>query len=493
VSPSSRSANRWAALGFITLAVMTSVIDNSVMTVATPSIVETFQATLEAVEWASSSYALLFGATMLLWGRLGAMYGHRRMFIAGNLVFAIGSALVGSSPTIGTMIVTRAVQGIGAAMYNPASIALIALIFSGRDRPLAYGINGMTASVGIALGYVLGGFCAEYISWRWAFYVNVPVAALAAWGAWRYVPDITERADKGALDYLGAMHSLVALCLIIFALINGHALGWWSPTPESARHGLPLPLPISPAPIALVLGCLLLAAFVRRELGLMRRGREPLFDVTLFRHASFRWGGVVGMLRFLVGFVVNYSITLFLQIGEGIKAFQAGLVQIPNAVFGTIAAPLGGWLANRIGVQRAVLTGLVLQALGLLWIWQIVSPTLGIVALLAPFSLFGLGSGLASAQLNTLSLRDVPRDRTGEASSAIATLRQMGAPFAIALAGLIMQSTNSRLAAEGIGGSTRPVVVLETIVVVLMAINAGCLVMTLLVPNRSPDEEPGRH
>src|SRR5262249_48181609 len=190
-------ANRWAALGFITLAVMTSVIDNSVMTVATPSIASSFHATLEAVEWASSSYALVFGATMLLWGKLGALHGHRRMFIAGNLVFAVGSMLVGASPTIGTMIAMRALQGVGAAMYNPASIALIALIFSGRDRPLAYGINGMTASVGVALGYVLGGFCAEYVHWSWAFYVNLPIASMAAWGAWRYVPDVAERAERG--------------------------------------------------------------------------------------------------------------------------------------------------------------------------------------------------------------------------------------------------------------------------------------------------------
>jgi len=479
-----REGNRWAALGFITLAVMTSVIDNSVMTVATPSIASSFHATLEAVEWASSSYALVFGATMLLWGKLGALHGHRRMFIAGNLVFAVGSMLVGASPTIGTMIAMRALQGVGAAMYNPASIALIALIFSGRDRPLAYGINGMTASVGVALGYVLGGFCAEYVHWSWAFYVNLPIASMAAWGAWRYVPDVAERAERGALDYLGAALSLVALCLITFALINGHSLGWWWPAHEPSLFGRGVPLPISAAPLALGLGGLLLMAFVRRELRLLRRGREPLFDVTLFRHGSFRWGSVVGMLRFLVAFVVNYSITLFLQIGEGLKAFQAGLVQIPNAVFGTIAAPLGGWLANRIGVQRAVLAGLALQALGLVWIWRLASPTLGIAELITPFSLFGLGGGLASAQLNTLSLQDVPRERTGDASSAIATLRQLGAPFAIALAGVIIETTIARLSTKGVGRPTRGVVALENIVLALMAINLFCLVMASLVRNR---------
>lgn len=480
------TSDRWIALAFLTFSALTSVIDNSVMTVVAPTIEKSFHASLEAVEWTTSSYALVFGATMLLWGKLGAMFGQRRMFILGNLTFALGSALLGWSPTIELMIAMRAVQGLGAAMLNPAAIALIALLFTGRDRAVAYGINGMTATVGVGLGYILGGLCAEYVGWRWAFYVNLPICILAAWGAWRYVPVTREHAERRPLDYLGAVQSLVGLALIIFALIQGQALGWWTVKQPLVLFGWAAPLPVSAAPLALGLGCLLLAVFAQRELALARSRREPLFDVTLFRHASFRWGSIVGMLRFLAQFAVNYSVTLFLQIFEGIKALQSALVSVPIALFGTIAAPLGGWLANRLGVQRIVLVGVLLQGAGLFWLWWIVAPALSLWELAGPFSLFGLGSGLASAQLNTATLQDVPRDRTGDASSAAVTLRQLGAPFAAALVGLILESTVTRLALEGYDRSARGVGAMENVVLAMMVINFVCLVLTWLIPNHVP-------
>jgi MFS family permease len=169
----------WTGLAFLTLAVLTSVVDSSVMTVATPTISRAFHADLPTVEWTTTIYSLFFGATMLLWSKLGSIHGHRRMFIAGSCVFAAGSALVGCSPNIGTMIAMRALQGIGAAMFNPAAIALIALLFSPGERPLAYGINGMATSIGVALGYVLGGAVVESVGWRWAYYVNLPICLTA--------------------------------------------------------------------------------------------------------------------------------------------------------------------------------------------------------------------------------------------------------------------------------------------------------------------------
>ena len=488
------TSDRWIALAFLTFSALTSVLDTSVMTVVTPTLAQSFHASLEAVEWTTSSYALVFGATMLLWGKLGAMFGHRHMFILGNLTFALGSVLVAWSPTIALMIAMRALQGVGAAMLNPAAIALIALMFTGRDRAVAYGINGMTAAVGIGLGYVLGGFCAQYVGWRWAFYVNLPSCILAAWGAWRYVPVMREHPEWRRLDYAGAVQSLVGLALIIFALIQGQSLGWWTVKHPLGLCGWTVPLPVSAAPLALGLGCLLLAVFTCRELALARHGREPLFDMALFRYASFRWGGIVGMLRVLAQFAVNYSVTLFLQMFEGIKALQAGLVSMPTALCGTIAAPLGGWLANRLGVQRTVLVGLLLQGAGVFWIWRLIAPALSIWQLAGPFALFGLGTGLAGAQLNTATLQDVPRDRTGDASSAAITLRQLGAPFAAALVGLILESSVTRLVLAGYDRSARGIGAMQSLMLAIMVINCVCLILTLLIPNHVPSRDaPSAH
>src|ERR1700677_4994238 len=141
ISEPASSTRHWIGLGFLTLAVLTSVVDSSVMTVVTPTIATTFHAALPTVEWTTTIYSLFFGATMLLWGKMGSIFGHKRLFIAGSALFAVGSALVGWAPNIGTMIAMRALQGTGAAMFNPGAIALIGLLFSPRDRPLAYGIN----------------------------------------------------------------------------------------------------------------------------------------------------------------------------------------------------------------------------------------------------------------------------------------------------------------------------------------------------------------
>src|SRR5207244_8528099 len=178
---------------------------------------------------------------------------------------------------------------------------------------------------------------------------------------------------------------------VVLARLPGRWAGGVAVKRALVPFGGAVPLPVSAAPLALGLGCLLLAVFTRRELALARRRREPLFDMALFRYASFRWGGIVGMLRFLAQFAVNYSVTLFLQIFEGVKALQAGLVSVPAALCGTMAAPLGGWLANRLGVQRTVLVGLLLQGAGVFWIWRMVAPALSIWQLAGPFALFGLG------------------------------------------------------------------------------------------------------
>jgi EmrB/QacA subfamily drug resistance transporter len=453
------------------------------MTVSTPTISRTFHASLLQVEWTTTIYALFFGATMLLWGKLGAIYGHRRLFIFGNLIFALGSGLVGCSWNIGMMVAMRALQGVGAAMFNPAAIALIALIFDGRERSVAYGINGMAASVGIALGYVLGGLCAEYVGWRWAFYINLPICLAAAWGVFRFVPEAKE-GPRRPLDIFGVALSLLGLALAIYGLSEGQSMGWWH---DKMRTGLP----ISPAPLALLVGIVLMVVFVARENRLGAAHREPLFDITLFKMASFRWGAIVGMLRYLGQFAVNYGVTLYLQLDEGIPALRAALISLPNALAGVIAAPLGGWLANRIGAARAVQLGLTLQAIGMLWIWHIITPKLSVWDLLGPFAIFGFGAGLASAQLNTASLQDVPREKTGDASSAITTLRQLGGSFSVAVFGLITATTVARLAQEGYDQTESGTVSMRDVVLVMLGVSLVCVVLSTRIPNRLPGGEKG--
>jgi EmrB/QacA subfamily drug resistance transporter len=476
------TTGHWIGLGFLTLAVLTSVVDSSVMTVVTPTISKTFHATLPAVEWTTTIYSLFFGATMLLWGKMGSLFGHRRLFIVGSGLFALGSALVGWAPNIGMMIAMRALQGTGAAMFNPAAIALIGLLFSPQDRPLAYGINGMAGSIGVALGYVLGGACAEYLNWRWAFYVNLPICALAITGALRYVPRASEPGHPHALDVFGAFQSLLGLGLIITGLSEAQTLGLGRTKVPYSLLGHPVPF--SPAPVAIVFGAVIMVAYALRELRLTRRGREPVFDVTLFRLPSFRWGSLATMLRYLAQFTVNYGVTIYLQIDEGVPALRAGLISIPNAAAGLLAGPVGGWLAARIGAARAVQAGLVSQAAGIAWVWWLIGPHLSIWQLIGPFALFGFGAGLAGAQLNTASLEEVGPERMGDAASAVTTFRQLGGSLAVAVFGILAAATTVRLKMEGLDLTQVGIDSMKDVVLAMLAVSVGCIGVALGIPNR---------
>jgi EmrB/QacA subfamily drug resistance transporter len=476
------SRRHWIGLGFLTLAVLTSVVDSSVMTVVTPTISSTFHAALPVVEWTTTIYSLVFGATMLLWGKMGSLYGHRRLFIAGSVLFAVGSTLVGWAPNIGVMIAMRALQGLGASMFNPAAIALIGLLFAPRDRALAYGINGMAGSIGVALGYVLGGACAEFLNWRWAFYLNVPICALAIAGALIFLPRAAEPEHPHPLDVFGALESLLGLGLLIVGLSEAQTLGWGrAKTPYSVFGH---PMTVSAAPFALVGGLAILAAYTSRELRLRRRGREPVFDVTLFLLPSFRWGGIITMLRYLAQFTVNYGVTLYLQIDEGVPALRAGLISLPNAAAGLVAGPAGGWLASRIGAARSVQIGLFGQSAGIAWVWFILAPRLSIWELVGPFALFGFGAGLSGAQLNTASLLEVGSDRMGDAASAVTTFRQLGGSFAVAVFGVLAATTTVRLTMEGYDRTLVGVRSMQDVMLVMFLVNLACLVLSAAIPNR---------
>ena len=460
------------------------------MTVSTPAIAKAFGSVLEEVEWNTTIYSLIFGATMLLWGKLGGMYGHKKLFVCGNAVFALGSAMVGLSPSIGVMIASRALQGIGAAMLNPSAISLIALSFPPKERSVAFGMNGMAASIGVALGYVVGGVCSEYLSWRWAFFVNIPLCIISAFGVWHFLPPTADGKRHAPLDVIGAIQSLLGIGLIIFALSEGHTMGWWQPKLPYTLFGQQMP--ISPIPVALVVALVILVLFWRRELKLQRTGGEPVFDVTLFNLPSFCWGGVVSFLRTLSMFIVNYGLVLYLQLYEGVPALHAAMISFPNAAAGFLGAPIGGWLSNKIGAARSVQAGLVAQTLGTLWVWFITTPTLSVWQLIGPFAIFGFGSGLAGAQLTTASLQDVPRERTGDASGALITLRQLGAAFAVATYALITATTFVKLAMEGYNKGRIASMSERDVVMLMFVVSAGCIFITNLIPNRKPADAPAQ-
>jgi EmrB/QacA subfamily drug resistance transporter len=483
---------RWKAVAVLAIAVLVTTLDSSVMTVTTPTIQRSFGASLQALEWATTIYALLFGATMILWARLGKRYGQREMFILGIVLFGVSSLLVGLSSSIGVMVAMRALQAIGAAMINPAAIALVALMFRENERPLAYGINSTSASVGVALGYLIGGASAQYVGWRWAFYVNPLLCAVALWGAYRYIePRLTE-SDDGKIDIPGAALSLLGLMLLIYGLIEGQSDGWWTAREPLYFFGAPVPLPLSIAPISIILGVLFLTLFVGLELHLKSVAKTPLFDVTLFALPSVRWGGLDTLIRSIVQFALYYALTIYLQKFDGIDVLTAGLASLPIAVASMMAVPLGSKIALGLGTQRSVLIGLVIQAVGILWIWWAMFPSVTLSTLFLPTLVFGLGMGISNAQLTNVIMQDVASGRSSDAAATAATLRQIGYALGVVTAGLFLATTVNDAALEGHARLQQGTAGMETNVLVDLILVTVCIVVALFIPNRFPQRAQSR-
>jgi len=478
--------SRFKAVGILTIAVLITTLDTSVMTVTTPTVQKVFGASLQMLEWTTTIYALFFGATMLLWSRIGEVYGHRQIFVIGVFLFGAGSLLVGLAPSIGFMIGMRALQALGAAMVNPAAITLVALMFDETGRPFAYGVNSASASAGIALGYILGGFCAQYASWRWAFFINPAFCAVALWGAFRYIdPHLKPPDDKG-IDITGAALSLVGLMLVTFGLVQGQTHGWWTTREPFSLFGMALALPLSVAPLSIALGTAALGVFTWLELALKRSGQRPLLDLTLFALPSVRWGGLDTFMRSVAQFALYYGLTLYLQNDGGMSALTAGLALVPIAVSSIFAIPVGGTLAIRFGTQRSVFIGLVVQAIGVLWLWWVIGPSLHLWSVLLPNLVFGLGVGMTNAQLTNVIMQDVPITRSADAAAAAATLRQIGYGIGAVSVGVILSSTPTALALDGYSRLTQGSAGMEDNVLFNLALLLASILFALLIPNRIP-------
>ncbi len=283
---------QWLTLLVLSLGLAIVIIDGTIVNVAIPSIQKEFNASFKQLEWVNSVYSLIFAAFIITWGRIGDQVGRKRIFIAGVTTFVIGSVLAGGSRTIEMLIAARALQGFGAAMTSPSTLSIVSGTFTGRARGIAFGIWGAVAGAAAALGPLIGGWLTTNATWRWAFYINVPIGLAAILGAIFVIQESREhRTGKLSFDVPGIILVGFGIGAIVFGLIEGTSYGWWKVKQPFEIGGWTWPLKdISPTPVAFLIGAILLAVFVWWELRLQRRGGEPLFDFTLTRFRSFRFG-----------------------------------------------------------------------------------------------------------------------------------------------------------------------------------------------------------
>jgi MFS family permease len=446
---------RWIALLILSLSLTLIVMDSTIVNIAFPSIRATFNANFAQAEWINSIYSLIFGAALITWGKLGDQYGRRNIFTAGAVVFLIGSAGSGLATSIEMMILFRAVQGMGGAMMSPSTLSIVSATFKGRERGIAFGIWGATAGVAAALGPILGGYLITYggaaDSWRLAFLINVPIGIIAIIGTFWAIRETRDSLVKHAIDWLGIVLSSLSLGALVFGTIEGQTFGWLEAKQVFTLGNISYPAlaagekiaagTVSFIPFVFAFGAVMMVLFVLWELYLERRNQEPLFEFGLLRYPSFRYGLLTVSIVALGEFGAVLALSIYFQLAKGLNAFETGLTFLPFALAIIVAAPAAGALSGRIGAKWVVTAGMVCEAVALFIISTLFGVDTPTVYLMIAFVVYGIGVGLAIAQLANIVLSDVPKDKAGVASGANNTLRQLGASLGIALIGAVLFGT----------------------------------------------------
>jgi drug resistance transporter, EmrB/QacA subfamily len=427
---------RWLGLLTISLAVSLIIVDGTIVNVAIPSIVDDLDITSTQVQWVQESYTLVFAALLLFLGTLGDRVGRRRLLAIGVAVFMLASVAAAFAPTGEILILARVLQGVGGAIILPSTLSVLNATFHGRERGIAFAVWGSTIGGMAAVGPLLGGWLTEYFSWRWAFGINIPLGILILVGVALFV--LESKAEKpDSLDAVGAVLSVVLFGSLVLGLIEGRTYGWWmSENPPEFWT-----LDISPTPFIFAVTLVALVAFLLWGRARRARGKSSMLAVDLFGIPSFRNGNLVALLVSLGEFGIILSIPLWLQNALGYGALGTGLVLLALAGGSFFASGLAGGLSGRVSAVTIVRMGVLLEIAGLVVIALVISVDTPWWAICLGLFVYGVGVGLATAQLTGVILVDVPVDRSGAGSGTQSTSRQVGSALGIAILGTVLFTT----------------------------------------------------
>jgi len=441
----------------LSLSLAIIVLDATIVIVALKQISLDFSISLKDLEWITSLYALVFGSFLLTWGKLGDEFGRRRIFMAGISLFVLGSIIDGVSQNLTQMLVGRVLQGFGAAMASPATLAILTTTFTGKARNIAFGIWGATAGAAAVLGPLLGGYFTSNptFTWRWAFYINVPIGAAALIGAVIAIKESRFKDPKYTTDYGGLTLITLGLAALLFGLIEGQTYGWLTESTTVSISGVSWSSgSLSIPAVSIISGIALLAAFTYYDIRRARKGRVPLFDFSLLRFPGFRFGLFTVFIVAMGEFGAVFIFSIYFQTVKQLSAVQTGITFLPMAISVFIFAPIAGALANRFGPRWVVTTGMTLEAVALFSIFAITSVLTPIYDYYPVLVVYGAGVGLAISQLTSVVLLSIPWQKAGIGSGANNTVRQVGSAFGIAVIGAVLVAIISSVGQADVAAST---------------------------------------
>src|ERR1700689_3947309 len=427
---SSRSGRRWT-LAAVSLAAFMSYLDNNVINVAIPTIQRSLGLSVSGLEWVVRIDPLTLAGPLLVSGRLAEVFGRRRLFLVGMAVFTLSSLAAGLAGSGDVLIASRAVQGVGAALLMPTTLAIIMATFADvRERSMAIGIWAAVGALALALGPVIGGLISQHLRWGWIFLINVPVGLITFVMALVYVRESRAEAPARQLDIPGLLTSALALFALTYALIEGSVKGWTAP---------------------LILGAFALAAVAAGVFGAVEaRSRNPMVELAMFRRREFS-GGTGTMMIWAFGILGIYFFTsLYLQETLGFSPTQAGLAFAPMAlcvaVFATLAPRVEAWA----GAHRTVAFGMLLMVVGLI-LFARLGLRAGYDSLLPGFMLFGAGAGLMNVPLTNAVMHATPSARAGVASALLNASREVAGLLGITVIGAVLRTRASAALRAGTG------------------------------------------
>lgn len=451
---------RWFTLAIVVLAVLIVALDTTVLNVAIPTILRDLDTTLPSLQWVITGYSLTFASLLIIGGRLADLFGARRMFIIGAALFAVGSLLASLAQSVPMLIFGEAIiEGIGASLMMPATLGILSSTFQGHERATAFAIWGATAGAAVALGPLIGGFLTTNYSWRWSFRINLIVIPIAIIGAMLVMRRSPTRSERERVDVPGALLVASGMFFLVFSLSESSRYGWWRPLEDFTLGGArvwPTSRGISIVPATIVLAVALLGVFSVIERSKERRRADPLFEFGLLHYLSFRYGLLTTMVLALGQLGFLFVLPVFLQDGLHLSAVDNGLWLLPSGLSIIVGTQIGARLARRISVTLVVRMGLVLEAVGLIAMVLAISPQLTFLSLVPGLVLFGIGIGFAGSQLTNVILSEIPNDRSGAASGANTTTRQLGAALGIATIGGLLTGTTISHAASSVRSSALP-------------------------------------
>jgi EmrB/QacA subfamily drug resistance transporter len=411
------SNRRWWTLGAMCFALFMVMLDNTVVNVALPSIQRDLHASIAGLEWTVNAYTLSFAVLLVTGGRLGDLFGRRRMFLFGVVVFAASSAFIGFSPDAAWLVTGRALQGMGAAFMMPGTLSIISNTFPPEERGKAIGTWAGVSALALAIGPVVGGFLVESVSWQSIFFLNLPVAVLAVIVTLAAAPESRDDTVERFVDVPGVATLSIGLASLVLALVEGNSWGWGS-------------APIVALFAASAVGMI---GFVVAE----RRARVPMVDFSFFRSRGFLGANLVAFIVSFAMLAMFFFLALYMQNIKGYSPLQAGLRFLPSTLVIIVVGPIAGRLSDRVGPRPLMTFGLTLVAGALFW-QSFLAVDTSYSFLAGAFVLMGLGMGFVMSPMSTAAMNAVEQTKAGVASGILSMSRMVGGTFGVALLGALV-------------------------------------------------------